>query len=163
MLIFGHKFFGHNSAIFGQWPIEVKFFIGAQKTIICYWSWEIQVLIFVFPFFATFGREMGGATTRTPNNLIIWGAQTQPNIWPDGWTFGVNCYLRIIFYKSSRAKKSLLLLKATKQRVNNVCMNKVIYCFWRRLLDRWVHGIVLFRRDKLVKLTIQNGGTNWYL
>ena len=69
MPIFGHTFFGHNSAISG--PIGLKFFMGFQTIIyrLVMRNLRLRSLFFSFDFRATFGRKMGVATTRAPNGL----------------------------------------------------------------------------------------------
>ena len=66
--IYGHTFFGHNSAIF--WPIGLKFFVGTNETII-YWllvrnqCYTAQFLI--SNFWALIGGEKGlGHLLTTP-------------------------------------------------------------------------------------------------
>ena len=91
MPIFGHTFFGHNSAISG--PSGPKFFMGV-KNIIIYrlvmrnLSYNTQFSFLIF--WATFGGKMGWPS-RAP--LMVWGLQTQPKSWPTRWTFWANRYL----------------------------------------------------------------------
>ena len=60
MHIFGHKCFGHNSAIFG--PIGLNIFM-----LVYYLSIGVKMLICYF--WATFGGKIGVATTRAPYGL----------------------------------------------------------------------------------------------
>ena len=65
MPIFGHTFFSHYSAMFGQiWLI----FYGSSAD--HYLSiGEIQVMMLIFNFWATFGGKMGVATTHASDGL----------------------------------------------------------------------------------------------
>ena len=70
MPIFGHTFFGHNSAVFGS--IKLQFFEGAHETIIYRLIMRNQDYEACFSFFilwATFGGKMGMTTTRAPDDL----------------------------------------------------------------------------------------------
>ena len=90
MPISGHKFFDHNSAIFGptglyhSWDTRRQFSID--------WSWEIQVikLISIFDFW----RENGYGRLKGRREFWI-----LPQSWIIGWTFWVNCYLENVFLK----------------------------------------------------------------
>ena len=64
MPIFGHSFFGHNSAIFE--PINLKFFWLARRLSL---SIDKCGLFFIVDFWASFGRKMGVATTCAPCGL----------------------------------------------------------------------------------------------
>ena len=59
-------------------------------------SYDAYFLFFIF--WATFGRNVGVATTRT---LMVCSLQTQPVTWPTGCTFWANSYLEIMFSKFS--------------------------------------------------------------
>ena len=64
MPIFGHTFFGHNSAIFG--PIGQKIVMQTQENII-YPSYDAYFSVLIF--WATFGGKIGVATTHAPYGL----------------------------------------------------------------------------------------------
>ena len=66
MPIFGHTFFGQNSAICGL--IEPEIFMGTQETIIYRLpvrNLSYDAYFWFLIFWATFGGKMGVATTRT--------------------------------------------------------------------------------------------------
>ena len=68
--IYGHTFFGHNSAIFG--PIGLKFFMGTQGTIIYRLLLRNQCFGLYLPisiFWVLFGGKMGVAATPAPLGL----------------------------------------------------------------------------------------------
>ena len=68
--IYGHTFFGHNSAIFG--PIGLKFFMGTQGTIIYRLLLRNQCFGLYLPisiFWVLFGGKMGVAATLAPLGL----------------------------------------------------------------------------------------------
>ena len=73
MPMFGHTFFGHNSAFSG--PIGLSFYgSSGDQYISIDWWWEIKVAMLIFHFFI-FGPLLAGkwawppVTTRAPNGL----------------------------------------------------------------------------------------------
>ena len=90
--IYGHMFFGHNSAIF--WPIGLEIFNVTQETISHkeFWFWA---LIAIFQFF---GACLGLKRAWPPQIPIwVWDLKTQPKSWTTWWTFWVTCYLEIVY------------------------------------------------------------------
>ena len=82
--IFGHTFFGHNSAIFGL--IGLRIFMGTPETI----NYRLMTINSSYDTYISF--------------LIFWGIQTWPKSWPIGWTFSANGYLenrKLVFEISS--------------------------------------------------------------
>ena len=73
MPIFGHRFFGHISAIF-----EVKIFKGTQETLV------VRNPSYDAQFSSNFWRENG----RGHHPLMVWGIQTRQKVGPLGSSFG---------------------------------------------------------------------------
>ena len=122
--MFGHTFFGHNSAISGL--IGLKIFKGVQETII-YWLVMRNLSYSAYFSFLIFGPllvKKWAWPPRTP--LFVWSLRTQPKSWPTGLTFWANRYLEIMFSKFSGVNQnSYIIFQVINRRIEELGISTV--------------------------------------
>ena len=97
MPIYGHTFFGHNSAIF--WLIKLKFRMVTQETIIYRLTMRNKGYGHIFDIWI-FGPLFGPKKGVAPHSAIrVLDLKTQPKSWPKVWSFWIMYYLKIMLPK----------------------------------------------------------------